>query len=221
MLDLDLSSLFAGDAAPAADRTVRILTVCTGNICRSPLAAQILAARLADLDVVVASAGTRGLVDKPMTPEALRLAAELGVDPAASTAHLARWLNETHLDDVDLVLGMTREHRSAAVALAPARTRAAFTSREFARLADGVEDAAIARAADEAGDDPHARIRAALALLSQRRGEGELPVDPADDDVVDPYRRSWDTYQLSARQLMPGMDAVTRVIRAALSPSPR
>lgn len=219
MLDLDLSSLFAEDAAPAADRTVRILTVCTGNICRSPLAAHLLADRLADLDVVVASAGTRALIDKPMTPEALRLAEELGVDAAASAAHRARWLDESHLDGVDLVLGMTREHRSAAVALAPSRTRAAFTAREFARLADGIDDAAIARATDEAGDDPHARIRAAFALLAQHRGDGVVAADPADDDVVDPYRRSWDTYQLSAQQLLPGIDAVARVIRAALSPA--
>ncbi len=217
MLDLDLSSLFSDEPQRAADPTVRILTVCTGNICRSPLAEQLLAARLADLDVTVASAGTRGLVEKPMTPDAARLAAELGIPAPESAAHRARWLDESHLDGVDLVLAMSREHRSAAVALAPARTRAAFTAREFARLADGVDDAAIASAAAEAGADPHTRVRAALALLALRRAEVDAPADPTVDDVVDPYRRSWDTYQLSARQLLPGIDAVVRVLRAALT----
>lgn len=217
MLDLDLSSLFADTPDGASDPTVRILTVCTGNICRSPLAAQLLNSRLAPVGVEVASAGTHGLVDEPMTPDAARLAAELGIAEADSAAHRARWLNETHLDDVDLVLAMTREHRAAAVTLAPARTRAAFTVREFERLAEGVDDAAVRAAAAAAGADPHARVRAALALLSVRRGEVDPPADPTDDDVIDPFRRSWETYQLSAQQLVPGIDEVVRVLRAALT----
>ena len=217
MLDLDLSGLFRGDGPGGGTSTIEILTVCTGNICRSPLAEQVLRARLADLDVSVASAGTRALIDEPMTAEAARLAASLGVPDDDSRAHRARWLAEPHLARVDLVIAMERAHRTHAVELAPARTRSTFTAREFARLAEGLADADIRSAVDAAGRDPHARVRAALGLLTARRGELEPPADPAADDVIDPYRRSWQVYKQSAGELMPGLDAVARVLRAALA----
>ena len=53
--------------------TFSVLTVCTGNICRSPLAELILAASLSDIpDVRVESAGTGALVGHGMPDPALR-----------------------------------------------------------------------------------------------------------------------------------------------------
>jgi protein-tyrosine phosphatase len=216
MLDLDLSSMFRGGNSGAVGPTIQILTVCTGNICRSPLAEQLLRASLAPLDVQVASAGTHALIDKPMTRDAAKLAASLGVPAADSKAHRARWLTEQHLAGLDLVLAMAREHRSYAVSLAPARLRSTFTVREFERLAAGVTDAEIRAAAEAAGSDTHARLRAALGLLRARRDQAAAPANPADDDVIDPYRRSWETYELSAAQLVPGIREVARVVRATL-----
>ena len=47
-----------------------ILTVCTGNVCRSPIAEKLLRLELRDLPGVrVHSAGTNALVNAPMTPE--------------------------------------------------------------------------------------------------------------------------------------------------------
>jgi protein-tyrosine phosphatase len=94
--------------------------------------------------------------------------------------------------------------------------RSTFTVREFERLAKNVGDAEIRDEAEAAGDDPHARVRAVLALLRAHRDRVEAPVDPADDDVVDPYRRSWEVYQQSASELAPGLAEVARVLRIAL-----
>lgn len=217
MLDLDLTDLFRSGGGAAASPTIEILTVCTGNICRSPLAAQVLRGRLDALDVSVSSAGTHAVVDQHMPREAARLAMSLDVASSEAKAHRARWLTEFHLAGADLVLAMTREHRSHVVSLAPARTRSAFTVREFERLAAGVPDDALRAAADLAGADPHARVRAALGVLAARRGEIEPPVDAASDDVVDPYRRGWEVYEQSAAELLPGLAQVERVIRAALA----
>jgi protein-tyrosine phosphatase len=216
MLDLDLSSLFRGGGHAGEAPTIEILTVCTGNICRSPLAEQVLRTSLAPLDVAVSSAGTHALVDKPMTRDAAKLAGMFGVPAAESKAHRARWLTELHLAGPDLVLVMTREHRAHVVSLAPARVRSTFTLREFERLARGVTDAEIKSEADAAGPDPHARVRAALALLRGRRDRVEAPADPADDDIVDPYRRSWEVYEQSAAEMQPGLAEVVRVLRATL-----
>ena len=207
------------DSRTPYDRHVfEILTVCTGNICRSPLAAVLLQQALAPLGARVTSAGTQGLDAAPMTPEAQRLAVELGADAAAVDAHRSRYLTEFELSSPDLILAMSREHRRRIVELAPARLRQTFTVREFARLAADTADDDIRGAADAAGTDASARVRAAVAAVAGMRGMSAPPADPAEDDVIDPYRRSWETYQRSAGQLAPAVAETVRVLTVALSP---
>lgn len=193
-----------------------ILTVCTGNICRSPLAELLLRAGLQPRSVVVSSAGTRGLSAAPMTPEAIELAVGLGIDPADAAMHRSRYLMERHLTDPDLILAMTRAHRRDVVELAPARTRATFTIREFARLSAGIPDDEVRAAASGAGADASARVRAVAALVASRRGLVLGPDDPSDDDVIDPYGRSRETYELSAAQLTPAVAEVVRTLSLAV-----
>lgn len=196
---------------------MEIMTVCTGNICRSPLAELLLATRLADLGAEVHSAGVRGLSAAPMTPEAIDLAIEYGVAEADADAHRSRFLTEAMLVSPDLILAMTREHRREIAELAPARLRSTFTVREFARLAASLSDDDVADAVADAGPDatPGDRVRAAAAAVAGRRGLLPPPADPADDDVIDPYRRDWSVYRTSADQLVPALAEVERVIRIA------
>lgn len=163
----------------------------------------------------VSSAGTRALVDHGMPAEAAQLAIARGIDPADAEAHRARWLTEGHLAEPDLILAMAREHRRSAVELAPARMRATFTVREFQRLAEQATDASLRDAAATAGADPHERFRALTAHLASLRGVVAPPVDPSDDDVIDPYRRSERTYALTGTQLDPAIAQVVRVVRVA------
>lgn len=197
------------------------MTVCTGNICRSPLAQLLLATRLADLDASVSSAGVRGLPAATMTPEAIDLAVEFGVAEEDADAHRSRYLTEQMLSAPDLILAMTRDHRRALAELAPARLRSTFTVREFARLAASLTDEELSDAAASAGADATDgdRVRAAAAAVAQRRGLVPPPADAADDDVIDPYRRDWDVYRLSADQLVPALAQVERVVRLAAAPS--
>lgn len=196
---------------------VRILTVCTGNIVRSPLAEQYLRHQLAGAPIRVTSVGTSARAGEAMTNHAQRIAADLGVPTAEYVGHGARRLTERDAAAPDLVLAMTRAHRKAVVELDPRRLRSTFTVREFARLAEQVPDPEVADAAASAGADPRARLRAALARVAAVRGTVDPPADPADDDVLDPAGRSWNTYETSMRQLLPATDEVVRVIRAALA----
>jgi protein-tyrosine phosphatase len=198
---------------PEVYAVFEVLTVCTGNICRSPLAAEILRARLAPLDAVVTSAGTSGIRDAPMTSEAQLIAVQYGVTADAAASHRSRYLLENHLASPDLILTMTRDQRRHVAELAPARLRSTFTAREFARLAAEVSDDDL-RAAVESAPDASRRVRAAAALVASRRGHG-LARAGSDDDVIDPFRRSWDTYERSAAQLVPALDEVVRVLRIA------
>ncbi|MBN9177771.1 MAG: low molecular weight phosphatase family protein [Microbacterium sp.] len=204
-----------------------ILTVCTGNICRSPLAAELLATRLADLGVTVSSAGTRARDGAPMTPEAQELAAARGIPASLSAEHAARYLTLAHIAGADLVLAMTRDHRREVVELDPSRVRTAFTVRELARLAADVSDEELRAAAGSGssgsgssgpgGADARERFAAALAVVAGRRGLVLPPASPEDDDVIDPYGRSMATYERSADEMAAGLAAAERIARIALS----
>jgi len=78
-----------------------ILTVCTGNICRSPLAEAMLAAELADRRI--ASAGVRALVGYPADPNAQAVALEHNLDVSS---HVARQIDAQLIHDHELVLAM-------------------------------------------------------------------------------------------------------------------
>lgn len=213
---ISLPDFLGGDPSPAAPAAaLTILTVCTGNICRSPLAEVLLRARLESLGVRVHSAGTHALVGHGMPEPALELAAQAGADPSTAAAHLARYLVEPLLADADLVLTMAREHRSHVVKMMPNRLRRTFTVREFARLASTLSTEAARAAADAAGENPQDRFAAVLRAVAEQRGLTQGVAE--DDDVVDPYRRSRETYARSAGQLVPALDEVERIVRAALT----
>lgn len=199
-----------------------ILTVCTGNICRSPMAEVILRAHLDDLDVRIHSAGAQALVGHEMPEPARALAVEAGARAEDAAAHRAQFLAEPLLLETDLVLTMTKAHRSHAVTMMPSTVRRTFTVREFARLASAVSDDEIRAAADSAGSDPRERLVAVLReLTAQRRYAADRShsadrAADAGDDVVDPYRRSAEVYAESAAQLVPALDQVERVVRGVL-----
>lgn len=199
---------------------LEILTVCTGNIVRSPLSEQYLRLQLTGLPVTVASAGTGPREGDRMTAEALEIAAELGIPTAESQAHGARRLTEAVVATPSLILTATRAHRAAVVELDPARLRSTFTLREFARLSVHVSDDEVADAAasadSAAGENAEARLRAVLARILAVRGTVDPPADPLEDDVLDPAGRSWNSYVASMEQLLPATDEVARVLRAAL-----
>ncbi|WP_240741305.1 low molecular weight phosphatase family protein [Microbacterium oleivorans] len=205
----------AAASVPKGYRVIHILTVCTGNICRSPLAALVLQHRLGDLGVTATSAGVRARGGDRMPVQAAELAAGYGVPADRIQAHGSRFLTEVLLREPDLVLAMDREHRRGIVELAPSKLRSAFTIREFERLAAATSDDAIRAGAT--GSDPRERLRGALAVLAGQRGLVLPPGDPLDDDVVDPYGRSRETYARSNAQLAPGLDAVERVVRLAVA----
>lgn len=94
----------------------RVLTVCVGNICRSPTAEYLLRERLASRDVRLGSAGLGALVGHPMDALALQVLAKHGIDGAP---HYASQLTPAMLREADLVLGMERSHVDAMVRMAP------------------------------------------------------------------------------------------------------
>ncbi|MDT0267065.1 low molecular weight protein-tyrosine-phosphatase [Streptomyces sp. DSM 44915] len=107
----------------------RICFVCTGNICRSPMAEVVLRARLVDegLDtgIVVESAGTDGWhVGDPADPRAVAALNAAGY-PAAPGDHAARRFTADRFAGYDLVIALDRGHERELRRLAPDEAAAA------------------------------------------------------------------------------------------------
>ena len=94
----------------------RVLIVCVGNICRSPMAESALRHRLGGNGVVVESAGLAALAGSPVDPLAESVLAEHGL---SAKSHVARQVGASLINAADVVLAMDRRHISAIHALVP------------------------------------------------------------------------------------------------------
>ncbi|MEE1622326.1 low molecular weight protein-tyrosine-phosphatase [Zafaria sp. Z1313] len=98
----------------------RITAVCTGNICRSPMAEYLIRGALesAGVDgVVVDSAGTSdGEAGNPVDPRAAAVLTRAGLDPSK---HVARRFEAADFADADLVLALDTDHYARLRRLAP------------------------------------------------------------------------------------------------------
>ena len=208
------AGLFSTPTDSLPDSQPNILTVCTGNICRSPLAETLLSTHLSDLDLRVHSAGTQALVGRSMPSEARSLAQQHGVPVERAASHRARLLTEDLMREADLVLTMTEEQATHAVQLRPRRLHRTFTVREFARLAASLTDRDILRALDRA---ENSRMRLSTVLQAVADQRGVAPRATETEDVIDPYKQSDAVYQQSANEMLPGIAQVERIVRAALT----
>jgi protein-tyrosine phosphatase len=98
-----------------------VLFVCTGNTCRSPMAAAIAAdlveSGLGGPGLRVASAGTAATGAEGPTPEAIRTLESLGIRsrPARGTRPLTRKM----IDEAEILFAMTPSHVRAILAIEP------------------------------------------------------------------------------------------------------
>lgn len=97
----------------------RVLIVCTGNACRSPIAEGLLKEMLPQplkKKVIVSSAGTAPMEGASPTPDAVTAARELGADIAGL---VSKRLSPQVISSADLVLTMERMHRDRIAELVP------------------------------------------------------------------------------------------------------
>lgn len=169
-----------------------ILVVCSGNICRSPVAEGLLrrgVQRRFGADAPeVSSAGTIGLEGSPATQESVHAAGERGVD---ISTHVARRLTDAMVQRADLVVCMAAEHRAEIEQRVPAAIDRTFTLKEMTRL---LEDDAPAAPQGEGT----LAARAAAAADTRRAGGS---ANPYDEDIVDPLGMPLETYRAIAWEL--------------------
>ena len=169
---------------------MRVLAVCTANICRSPAIELLLRSGLAGegvtLDAVaVSSAGVDARDGATRCARSRSLLAAYGVDDVELWTSGARRLTAEDVRSADLILTASRTHRAAVARLLPAAQTRTFTLRQAARSAGEIAAGPLpAVVLLPPADDVRARLRWFVAELDAARGP---VVDPLDDDVPDPH----------------------------------
>ncbi len=93
------------------DKTYTIMFVCSGNSCRSPMAAGLLQKKLFpefNDRIQIHSTGTLGIDDNPATLNAIKVAKEKGVD---ISKHLSRGVRTKDMAKSDIIFVMAEHHK--------------------------------------------------------------------------------------------------------------
>jgi glycine hydroxymethyltransferase len=122
---------------PVATSMKTILFVCTGNVCRSPMAEGILRHALRGRgDYRIVSAGLGAAEGQPPSPYAVQALRELGIDISALRS---RMLTAEMVREADYILGMTHSHIDTVMILFPYAAEKTFLLREFDETLDTFE----------------------------------------------------------------------------------
>ena len=176
----------------------RVLFVCTGNICRSALAACYFGAQRQIAGVTVSSAGTHAMVGHVMDEPMADRARGLGLDPSR---HRSRQVTGRILNESDIVFTFGPEHYEWILANHP----------------DAIDRVL------ELG-----RVGHALATLSRHRYlswdalselvEERRPAETAEDWIEDPYGRGADVYGVVVRKITGSIDLLASRVTWRIEP---
>lgn len=110
---------------------MKIMFICTGNICRSAMAHWLMIKKLEEKnrkDIEIYSSGIFAMQDDRSTEEAILVMEEYGVDLKKHRAILTR---KSNIEQMDLILCMTNSHKYSLIQMYPQLQKNIFTLKEY------------------------------------------------------------------------------------------
>lgn len=178
---------------------MRILFVCTGNICRSPMGELLLPRFLPDPAITADSAGTHGLPQHPIDPNSARILAHSQIDVSAFRS---KRITPQIADDADLILGFEPHHISEVVSLAPRKSQRAFLLTDFANICAYCAQHDLLSGATQ----PERLISSATHASLIR------PLLPSPKAIADPYRKEYADFVRTHNEICTALARIAQAI---------
>ena len=168
---------------------MKVLFVCTGNICRSPMGELLFPHFFHTTGIETDSAGTQGLIDSPIDPSSAKLMALDGID---SSQFRSKRLTPQLAMSSDLILCFTEHQRRKIVALAPRARSKTFLLSDFANLCRYFGQNNLLH-----GSNVEDRMREVMYNASMVRHALPKP-----EDIADPHRKDFIAFQAAHDEII-------------------
>jgi len=151
-----------------------------------------------NLPITVVSAGVMAMTGDPMTPQSADAMTQRGFTP---TKHISQDLTPKLLEEADLVLTATLDHRGEIARMLPKASKYSFTIDEFARLTSflGANPEFQEEFTKKPKETREQYLKRAIQQAVLLRGMVPTSLDPK--DVIDPYGESIEVYNQVAEHI--------------------